>query len=540
MRRFSTMMHVRRMSSKMAFTRGLDPRTLSAAKPATLQNLVAGEWRDTSALYPVIDPLNGEEFIQMPQTSVSELSPFVDSLAACPKSGLHNPYKAPERYVEWGAISGRAAGLLADPEVADHFALCIQRVMPKSYVEAMKEVTVTRDFLYNFSGDGVRFLGRGFSNPGNHMGQTTNGIRWPYGPVAIISPFNFPLEIPALQMMGALYMGNKVLIKNAEKTSMVLEQFVRLLQQCGLPADSLDMMHSSGSVMSELLRKAPVRLTQFTGGSVVSEMLCREFHGKVKVEDAGFDWKILGPDVGDVDYVAWQCDQDAYAATGQKCSAESMIFAHENWLKDDVKFLSKVEALAARRKLDDLTIGPVLTHTTADILAHTKRLASIPGAKVLWGGAELDKHTIPSRYGAVKPTAVWVPLAEMVKKEHFEACTTEIFGPFQVITSYTDADVPIVLDACERMTHHLTAGVVSNDIQFIQKILGNTVNGVSYVGRRGRTTGAPQNSFFGPAGDPRGAGIGTPEAIQNVWSCHREIVEDYGPVADDWKTPDAI
>lgn len=45
-------------------------------------------------------------------------------------------------------------------------------------------------------------------------------------------------------------------------------------------------------------------------------------HGKVKLEDAGFDWKILGPDVGDVDYVAWQSDQDAYAYSGQKCSAQ--------------------------------------------------------------------------------------------------------------------------------------------------------------------------------------------------------------------------
>jgi 1-pyrroline-5-carboxylate dehydrogenase len=151
---------------------------------------------------------------------------------------------------------------------------------------------VTRDFLYNFAGDGVRFLARGFSNPGNYMGQTSTGTRWPYGPVAVISPFNFPLEIPALQMMGAVYMGNKVTIKNAEKTSMVLEQFVRLLLDCGMPTDAVDMLHCSGSVASELLRRAPVRLTQFTGGAGVSEQLCREFAGKVKVEDAGFDWKV--------------------------------------------------------------------------------------------------------------------------------------------------------------------------------------------------------------------------------------------------------
>ena len=289
----------------------------------------------------------------MPRTSVSELNPFVESLEKTPKSGLHNPFKNTHRYVEWGAISGRAAGMLAVPEIAHHFARCIQRVMPKSYEEAMKEVTVTRDFLYNFSGDGVRFLGRGFTNPGNHEGQMSTGNRWPYGPVLIITPFNFPLEIAALQLMGALYMGNKVVIKNAEKTSMVCEQFIRLLNHCGMPADSCDLLHSSGSVCSELLRKAPIRMTQFTGGATVAEQLSREFAGKVKIEDAGFDWKIVGPDVGNVDYVAWQCDQDAYAASGQKCSAQSMIFIHENWSKAGLQ--TKMRELASRRKLEGLS-----------------------------------------------------------------------------------------------------------------------------------------------------------------------------------------
>ena len=48
--------------------------------------------------------------------------------------------------------------------------------------------------------------------PGDHTGQTSMGLRWPYGPVALITPFNFPLEIPALQLMGALYMGNMPLV----------------------------------------------------------------------------------------------------------------------------------------------------------------------------------------------------------------------------------------------------------------------------------------------------------------------------------------
>ncbi len=52
---------------------------------------------------------------------------------------------------------------------------------------------------------------------------------------------------------------------------------------------------------------------------------------QVFLEDAGFDWKVMGPDVSNMEYVAWVCDQDAYACSGQKCSAQSMLFMHKNW-----------------------------------------------------------------------------------------------------------------------------------------------------------------------------------------------------------------
>jgi acyl-CoA reductase-like NAD-dependent aldehyde dehydrogenase len=55
-------------------------------------------------------------------------------------------------------------------------------------------------------------MARSFSVSGDHAGQMSIGMRWPYGAVALITPFNFPLEIPALQLMGALYMGNKPLV----------------------------------------------------------------------------------------------------------------------------------------------------------------------------------------------------------------------------------------------------------------------------------------------------------------------------------------
>ena len=134
-----------------------------------------------------------------------------------------------------GDVSYRAASALRDPQVIDFFAKLIQRVAPKSEAQAVGEIKVTRMFLENFSGDQVRFLARSFGVPGDHNGQITHGFRWPYGPVAIISPFNFPLEIPMLQIMGALFMGNKVLFKPEWKVAVVMEQCLRMLLDCGLP-----------------------------------------------------------------------------------------------------------------------------------------------------------------------------------------------------------------------------------------------------------------------------------------------------------------
>ncbi len=267
----------------------------------------------------------------------------------------------------------------------------------------------------------------------------------------------------------------------------------------------------------------------------MAESLAETLHGKVRLEDAGFDWKVIGPDFDEewLDYVAWQSDEDAYNASGQKCSAQSALFVHDNWAD---QLVPKLKELAARRSLDDLTIGPVLTWTNKQIQEHIDAVLDVPGTKLLFGGAPLTGHNIPDCYGAYEPTAISVPLSEF-DSDHFDLVAKELFGPFQVIVRYGDDDLDTVLSLLERMSHHLTAAVVSADILFQNKVLGATVNGTTYTGMRARTTGAPQNHWFGPSGDPRGAGIGTPEAIQVTWSAHREIISDQGPAPAGWETP---
>jgi len=512
-----------------------DPYTMGPDAPAIAQNLGNGVWHDAAATKDIIDPLTGEVFCKVPDTKPDELGPFEEAAKRATKSGMHNPIKDPQLYKFWGDICTDVARKMAEPETEAFFAKLIQRVVPKSDAQCIAEVQTSRKWLEYVGGDQARMMARSFGVPGDHNGQETRGYRFPYGNVAVVTPFNFPLEICALQSVSALMVGNRPMVKVDEKVSIVCEQFYRLMIECGMPPTAADVLHGDGLTCNELMLRTMPRMTLFTGSQQVADKLTADMKGRVKLEDAGFDWKILGPDVASEDYVAWQCDQDAYALSGQKCSAQSMLFAHKNWM--DAGIVDKMADRAAMRKLSDLTHSPVLTWSNADIAAHQEAILKIPGSKLLFGGKPLEEeHSIPDCYGSYEATAVFVPIEEASKPENFEVVTHELFGPFQVVTEYDDSQLDLVLEMCERMENHLTAAIVSNDPKFGQKVLGSTINGTTYIGIRARCTGAPQQHWFGPAGDPRAGGIHTVEAIQQTWTCHREIIVDT-LVPDDWEAP---
>lgn len=501
----------------------VSPSSLSSSTPSKVQNFIRGAWQDSKYYFDIPDPLQGGHFISVPNTSISEAYEFIQVCRAVPKSGLHNPLKNVSRYRLYGEICMKVAQNLHNGEVFEYFVQLIQRTAPKSRPQAVGELTVVRAFFENFCGDQVRFLARGFSNPGDRDGQQTQGYRWPFGAVCVISPFNFPLEIPVLQMMGALFMGNMVTIKPDPKVAVCLEQFLRMMIDCGMPTGDVSLINGGGDAIEHMVKQDSFRLIQFTGSSKIANHLSTISKGKVKIEDAGFDWKILGPDVQDFDSVCKTSDQDAYEFSGQKCSAQSLLFIHRNW--ESSNFIPKIEELASKRSLSDLTIVPLLTWSNPKIQSHIDKLLEIPETKLLFGGKPLTNHSIPEVYGAYFPTAIYVPLDKII--ENFELVTTELFGPLQIVTIYEDLEP--VLNVLEMMENNLTAAVVSNDLGFIRQVLGRTINGTTYAGIRARTTGAPQNHWFGPCGDPRAAGIGSPESIKAVWSGHREIIMDTVP-----------
>lgn len=496
-----------------------------------LHNFVGGKWVSAKETSILIDPMTGGPLYKYPNTSVDELEPFAEDIKSCPKGGLHNQFKNPERYRMLGEVSLKVGQVLSDPKMAAFMAQSIKSVMPKSLIQCVSENTVTKNFCEMYGPNNVRMLGCGRTTPGDIVGQQAEDYPRPLGSGILETPHNFPEEIFGLQIMGGLFMGNRILAKPSSLVGVVAEQFVRILLYCGLPKTDVTLIHCRGEVMETLIQRVKkyIRITQFTGSSEIAEKLAVVTHGKVRIEDAGFDWKILGRDYvkHDLDYVAWQCDQDAYAASGQKCSAQSILFMHRNWKKD---LLPKLEELASKRNLGDLTVGPVLTWTTDRMLEHVEKLTAISGAHILFGGKPLTGHTIPACYGAIEPTAVFVPIKKISDPKYFDLVTTEVFGPVQVITEWRDDQLPNILDICERMENHLTAAVVSRDQEFIDTILGSAVNGTLYVGPRAKCTGAPEWHPFGPSNDPRAANLGPRESIIRTWSTWQTVIRNNGAI----------
>lgn len=157
--------------------------------------------------------MNGETFINVDLVTDSETQGYIDSQKSTPRYGLHNPIKNVARYNQYGDIYFKIAAEMRKKEVETFFTKLIQRTMPKSWVQCLGEYIVTRKFFENFTGDNPRFLAKSFNVSGDHDGQTSSGYRWPYGNVCVITPFNFPVEIPCLQLFGALLVGNKPLLK---------------------------------------------------------------------------------------------------------------------------------------------------------------------------------------------------------------------------------------------------------------------------------------------------------------------------------------
>lgn len=179
------------------------------------------------------------------------------------------------------------------------------------------------------------------------------------------------------------------------------------------------------------------------------------------LEDAGFDWKILGPDVSNLEYVAWVCDNDAYACSGQKCSAQSILFMHQNWAQAGKHPLFFTVKLSVRSVLGS-PAGPRLARLPSSVLEKIFKLAHVSSINWVQAGILCSSLTIQTGRAPSQPhmwtgSTVGTPVARIT---NIPAC-----GAQNCIVPSASPHVPLVWQgrdtrgkSCEAGNSSMTRG----------------------------------------------------------------------------------
>ncbi|MGA8075587.1 MAG: aldehyde dehydrogenase family protein [Candidatus Acidiferrales bacterium] len=277
--------------------------------------------------------------------------------------------------------------------------------------------------------------------------------RFPLGPIAAITPFNFPLNLVAHKVAPAIAAGCTMVLKPAPKTPLCALLLTEIVEKAGWPAGALNTLSLSNEDAARMVADDRLKLLTFTGSGAVGWALkARAGKKKVALELGGNAAVIVHGDA-DVDFAAERCALGGFSYAGQSCISVQRIFVQRSVEeKFTASLLSRVSKLKAGDPLDEATdIGPMINEDAAKRAASWVDDAAKAGAKILAGG---------KRHGALmEPTVL-----SHTKPDMCVNCE-EVFAPVVVIEPYDDFS-----DALRRVNdspYGLQAGLFTRDAKLI-------------------------------------------------------------------------
>jgi RHH-type transcriptional regulator, proline utilization regulon repressor / proline dehydrogenase / delta 1-pyrroline-5-carboxylate dehydrogenase len=295
----------------------------------------------------------------------------------------------------------------------------------------------------------------------------------------VISPWNFPLAIPAGMTVAALVAGNAVVLKPAEQTPAVAAELVRALHESGLPDGVLGFVPGFGDAGASLVEDPRVDLVAFTGsrsvglgivGAAAQHRPGRRTITRVVAELGGKNAIIVDADA-DLDAAVPVVVTSAFGFSGQKCSAASRLVVHDA-VHDELvgRVVEAARSVIVGCPRDPTTqLGPVI-----DAEAHHRLLDAVERAS--------DVGTVVLHGGDV-PTGGWfVPPCIVADVEHGSwLATDELFGP--VLATFRAPDLAGAVSIANETDDALTAGVLSRSHDHISHAANELRAGNVYVNR---------------------------------------------------------
>jgi acyl-CoA reductase-like NAD-dependent aldehyde dehydrogenase len=346
------------------------------------------------------------------------------------------------------------AGLnLADR--VDAIGELLAREEGKTLAEGKAEtIRASRIFRF-FAGEALRLHGRAL--PSVRPGMDVETRLEPLGVVGLITPWNFPIAIPAWKTAPALAFGNAVVLKPAGITPAVAAAMADALEDAGLPPGVFNLAFLRGSVAGGLARDPRVAALSFTGSTGVGARLASDAaaHGKrIQLEMGGKNPLVVLDDADLERAVAIALD-GSFFSSGQRCTASSRLIVtdaiHDRFV---AALAERVRGLKVGHALDPATqIGPVASEEQRDTVEAYLQIVSDEGARIVVGGERVKRET--NGY-FIAPALIVESKPEMrVNRE-------EIFGPVASVIRVADLDEAI--SVANDSEFGLSAGIVTTSL----------------------------------------------------------------------------
>ena len=443
------------------------------------RNYIDGEWieAETEKTVAVTDPASpGETVASYQSSSAGDTARAIEAAADAADEWAATP--APER----GQILTETSRILADRK--DELTELLVREEGKTTGEAGGEVQRAID-IFSYYGAKASDLGgtvKSASGPRTNLYTVTE----PLGVVGLITPWNYPIAIPAWKLAPALVTGNAAVLKPASQAPGAAHAIFEALDEAGLPDGAANFVTGSGSTVgTELVTSDAVDAISFTGSTAVGTTVydqATDDGKRVQLEMGGKNPTIVS-DSADVGEAADIVASGAFGVTGQACTACSRAIVHTDVYDEFVDAVAaEADVIEPGPGIEGSDMGPHVSEGELEGTLEYIDVAQEEGASLVAGGNELDRegyYVEPTVFADVEPS---MRLAQ-----------EEVFGPVLAVLEVEDFED--ALEVANDVDYGLSASIVTDDHTEANRFVDEIEAGVAKV--NAKTTGLELHVPFG-------------------------------------------
>ena len=429
------------------------------------QNLIAGEWVGGDGIAN-INPSDTNDVVGTYARATAE-----DTKAAIAAAKAAFPAWSRSGILERHAILRKTADEILARK--DELGRLLSREEGKTLAEGIGETIRASQIFDFFAGECLRLAGEVL--PSARPGIGVEITREPVGVVGIITPWNFPIAIPAWKIAPSLCYGNTIVSKPADLVPGCSWAIVDILHRAGLPKGVLNLVMGKGSVVGQtILDSADVQAVTFTGSTGTGKRVAAasiEHNRRFQLEMGGKN-PVVVLDDADLDVAVESVVNSSFFSTGQRCTASSRIIVTEG-IHD--KFVAaaieKLKSVVVDNALKQGThIGPVVDESQLQQDMDYIEIGRKEGAKLAFGGERLNRET-PGFY--LQPALFTEATNQMrISRE-------EIFGPVASVIrvkNYEEA-----LATANDTSFGLSSGICTTSLKYATHFKRNSEAGMVMV-----------------------------------------------------------